>query len=222
VRALMLNAGVGFVAGLIGTTAWEWFLKPRRERRNVARLLDGEVEINLKRLVWAKISLGQLYAFDQDLELSTVTFAALGDTISQLPPKVLKKVIHLYFEIGHVTNLHRQYLSINDKIGATKRGGKQKNVKVGDELLPEGVAYLNLIIEVLNGTVERTISELQEVHADLSKFSAHWIKWKRWKAPTVEPVDYPREAELLAKQQAHNAQLMLGLIEKQKGEGNAP
>jgi hypothetical protein len=197
---MLVQAFVGFVAGILGTIVWEFLLKPRRIRRNIARLLEGEVAVNLRRLVWAKISAERNTAYDADLKLSTGKYESLGETIGELPPAVWTAAIEAYFRVDHISELKGHYL----EAAAQCRKSRSKDNEAG----------LRLAFEVLNGEVNRLIQELPPLQAELSKCGADWWTRKHWKAAEAVPVDYEHETKLLGEFHAENERLMDDLFVK--------
>lgn len=94
---VLAGAMLGLFGG-VGTTAfWEGWVRPARERRNLARLLVAEIRMNRLEVEWMLASRRKDPEFvPANLSLATATFHARSEAVGGLPEELLPDVVQLY------------------------------------------------------------------------------------------------------------------------------
>lgn len=82
----------GLFGGIGATFVWEAFLRPVRERRNIAEVLSAEISLNLQLLAGAHIH-ARPDKVPTDFELSTSIFDSVVARVGELPPDIVGEVI---------------------------------------------------------------------------------------------------------------------------------
>ena len=94
---LLAGAMLGLFGG-VGTTAlWEGWVRPARDRRNLARLLVAEIRMNRREVEWMIARRGEEPDFlPVNLSLATAVFDARSQDVGALPEELLPEVAELY------------------------------------------------------------------------------------------------------------------------------
>lgn len=181
----------GLFGGIGATFVWEAFLRPVRERRNVAEVLSAEVSLNLQMLAGAHVH-ARPDKVPPDFELSTAVFDSVVARIGELPPDRVGEVILLYKFFRRLNAIPRTYEQYVDGLRAT----------------PDNAPHLALIrseiqqcIEVFNGHVVKAMDRCNVVQPELLRVAFPWWSLRRWtRKPSQDlelsaVVDKAREAQ---------------------------
>lgn len=176
---IALNASAGFLAGTAATVLWEWLLKPRRVRRNVARLLHAEVADN--RLVLSRtISQFPQKSIAQNFHLSTIVLTSVAEHIGELPEDIVRRIIKAYAGFDRLAQIGQNYQQLLTSARGIPRGAEEHHF-ISQEL-DRCVAGYSLAAEY----VEKQTASLE---ARLSQYAASLFSRRRWGRPTVRLIN---------------------------------
>jgi hypothetical protein len=189
-----------WVQGLFGgagvTLVWEALLKPRREKRSLARALAEEVAINLQ-LAAAQHSINQQSskAIPGDFSFQTAVYHALIARLGELPDLDVARLVGLYAKMDGINKIPPEYAQLIEEWRALPRRGaapleSETSARVKRDLdrailiFGEGVAnVLTLANEILprlrRASVplwrldyiirRKTYLDMSQVHQDMSR-----------------------------------------------------
>lgn len=101
---------LGVFGGAGFTALWEMWLKPRRQRKSLARALRIELAANCSYLLEVYAQVTSTGAVPFSLQLSTLLYKSVADQLGALPSRVVSEVVLVYrsFELlsGDVERYH--------------------------------------------------------------------------------------------------------------------
>ena len=110
------EALIGFFGGAGAVLIWELILKPRRERRNVARVIAAEVLVNLQFMYGRRVRQRSAPTHvPASSSLSLVAFQSVGDRIGELPADEIRAVVELYAHFDMLNRLVRHHSASVEK-----------------------------------------------------------------------------------------------------------
>lgn len=164
---------LGLFGGAGATLLWELWLKPRRERKQVARALSAEVSLNLRHLVaMSSVGMQTNRAIPADFELSTLMFEAIADRVGELPLPVLSRLIPLYNRFRYLNRAATEYGALIDK--------RDAHVDKGAKFLSLA-SEVNAANEAFYRTLETTIERADALNGDLYRVAEGLFR--RWRKP---------------------------------------
>jgi hypothetical protein len=164
-----LGSGViaGALGGVLATIAWERWLKPRRVRHLVAKVLEKEISVNLELIGSELASLTTAKSVSEDFRLSVTIFEAFREQLGELPHESLGEVVMLYRRFEHTQLVHGQVLEKIDKRNA---------VPIGAETRARFDREIDRAMAVLDGAFRASINSANAVQPTLWKLAHSWIR----------------------------------------------
>jgi hypothetical protein len=103
---VLAGAMLGLFGG-VGTTAlWELWVRPARDRRNLARLLVTEIRMNRREVEWMIASRRENPDFlPLNLSLATATYDTRSEAVGGLPEELLPEVVELYARFQNINEV---------------------------------------------------------------------------------------------------------------------
>jgi hypothetical protein len=190
-----LASGIGTIilallAGAGGSALLELLWRPRRDRRRAASLVVAEVAMNTELLLLqAHARFANPKGIPADFHLSTLAWNTAGELISELPTKLVRKLVILYAQY-HSLNTHVESFgsALRDRNGTTLGSPERKNAET----------LLDSIIDVFNTGIDATIERGQEVIPELADLALI----KESEAEKRQVVDYSaRAAQIISERQ---------------------
>ncbi len=164
-----LSGGAGTVllailAGAGGSALLELLWRPRRDRRRAAVLLTAEVAMNTE-LLLLQAHARQLNprGVPSDFKMSTIAWDAASNLVSELPSRLLRKVVLLY---GQYDAINRNVASFGVALN------EFKVAEVGSSAARDCETMVLRIIDVFNTGLDATLARGQEILPELAKLAA--------------------------------------------------
>ena len=171
---------LAILAGAGGSALLELLWKPRRDRRRAATLLLAEVALNTELLLLhAHARNSAPRQIPADLRMSTMAWSATAPLVSELPAKLVRKLVILY---NRYDSLNRQIELFSDAV--RERTTTSGSAKINAELMV--VATLN----AFNTGVDAAIDQGKELLRELVDVAG----WKENSAERAQVVDYAQVA----------------------------
>lgn len=151
----LIRAAGGIPGGALFTAAWSLWIKPQRERKNLARALRVEVVANVSYLLDTLIDL-HTGAIPFSLQVGTLLYQSVAQRLGELPLPVASAVVLVYrdFELLNVAVERYHYLCQQQL---------QDTAGFGRELFREAEA----IRQQLPMNIQKTIENAHAVVAQL-------------------------------------------------------
>lgn len=176
---------LALLAGAGGSALLELLWKPRRDRRRAAKLLLAELAVNTELLLLhahaRTTSPGQIPA---DLRMSTMAWNAVAPMVSELPAKLVRKLVVLY---NRYDSLNRQNVLFAEALRDKRSEDRGTQITAG----MMATATLN----AFNTGVDATINQGKELLKELMPVAG----WKETSEERAQIVDY---AQITAKHMA--------------------
>jgi hypothetical protein len=159
---VLAGAMLGLFGG-VGTTAfWEGWMRPARDRRNLARLLVAEVRLNRREVEHMMASRRASPEFvPLNLSLSTATFDARSEAVGGLPEELLPDVVELY---ARFQNLNEVGATLPPLLARVEEAA-------GSDREAELAAQLRGRLDALNGGLERCSAAIEAVLPPLTRLA---------------------------------------------------
>lgn len=187
----------GLFGGIGATLLWEAFLRPVRERRNVAEVLSAEVSLNLQLLAGTHIHT-RPNKVPTDFELSTSIFDSVVSRIGELPPDVVGDVILLYKYFRRLNSIPKTYEQYVDDLRATSDNAPHLELMQSE---------IQQCIEVFNGHVVKAIDRTNLVQPQLLSVAFPWWSIRRWTRKPSRDLDLTDVAEKARESQRNRKEL---------------
>jgi hypothetical protein len=147
----MLEAISGLVqllllSGVVSLLLWEGFLKPRRDRKAIAAMLEVEVEANLARLVRFRRNLKADPTAVPETEPHSIIYAAVARELPVLADPAPRMVVEFYQELAHM------------EVGLTAIRRIQKEKEAGSRKADEADQHRIEVLRDIDGHVEHAIA----------------------------------------------------------------
>ena len=151
------------LSGAGGSALLELFWKPRRDRLKAATLLVAEVAFNTELLLLqAHARLKNPKSVPADFALSTLSWGAAGDLVSELPVKMLRELVLLY----------KQFESLNRHVGAFGQYLREfESLPVGSAARAKAELQVLSTIDVFNTGIDSTIDNAQALLPQLARLA---------------------------------------------------
>lgn len=151
------------LSGAGGSALLELFWKPRRDRLKAATLLVAEVAFNTELLLLqAHARLKNPKSVPADFALSTLSWGAAGDLVSELPVKMLRELVLLY----------NQFESLNRHVGAFGQYLREfESLPVGSAARAKAELQVLSTIDVFNTGIDSTIDNAQALLPQLARLA---------------------------------------------------
>lgn len=170
------NVLLTLFSGVLAIVLWESVLKPRRERRNIARAIATETSQNLQLLfAQAHARFEGAGLIPRDFHLSRLAFDAVSDRIVELPPDALGKVVRLYGLVDYLNDLVPVYSDMVDR-----RREAPKDAAYLEQLERE----INAAIESFNTNLDVAFDAANAANRALHKAGEPW--WSREKFVEID------------------------------------
>jgi len=188
----------GLFGGAGATWLWEGLLKPRRDRRNLARALGAEVGLNMQLVAGASsLLVHKPNQIPLDYSLSAQVFLAVTARIGELEPVLMADVVVFYREIDALNQLPKAFTDALDeyrRIDRADHAGRERAQR-----------FLDSILTTYRMGLERTVQRGNQVLPRLRRTSRPLLlRWKR--GPTLESSDIDQRVnDLLAQRRADGA-----------------
>ena len=162
---------VGILIGLVPAALLELSLKPRRDVRNVARILRAEIALNMHLLaIQATYRFKNPKSIPADFMLAHVGYDALTDKIGELKGQLLTDVILLYRRFAYLEE-------VKDIFGAPY--DDREAAPVGSEQRKRIEGHLDTAIEAFNRTLDGTLDHINLVLPRLDRTAYFRLPWRR-------------------------------------------
>lgn len=174
----------GLFGGVGATLVWEGILKPRRERRSLARALGTEVGLNMQ-MIAGGLSLltHKPNHIPLDFSLSAQVFASVSSRIGELEPVLLADLVVFYREVDALNQLPKAHAAALDdyrRIDRADHAAKERAQRLIDS-----------IRTTYSMALERTLRRGNQVLPKLRRTSRPLIlRWRR--GPTLESSEMDR------------------------------
>lgn len=176
------------LSGAGGSALLDLYWKPRRDRLRAATLLVAEVAFNTEvPLLQAHARFKNMKSIPADFALSTLSWGAAGDLVSELPVKILRELVLLY----------NQFESLNRHVAAFGQYLREFEAQpIGSAAQAKAEVQVLLTNDVFNTGIDSTIDNAKALLPSLAKLAGV----KREKPD--EPLDLEgRVARMIAERQ---------------------
>lgn len=152
---VLSGAMLGLFGG-VGTTAiWEGWVRPARDRRNLARLLVAEIRLNRREVEHVIASRRESPGFvPLNLSLATATFDARSEAVGGLPEELLPEVVELYARFQNLNEVGATVPPLLARVEEATRGSDRE---------AELTAELRGRLDALYGGLERCSAAIDAV-----------------------------------------------------------
>lgn len=193
---------LGLFGGIGATLVWEGLLKPRRERRSIARVLLAENSHNLQMMTAAsmiaaeKASGSGPQSVPSDFALSTIAFDALASGIGALPGQVIGEMVYL-----------RAYYQTLNAMPAAFDAALDSARGTSSEQLFKAHGAMTQHIAIFRQTLDKAIHRVGLVQPLLAAEAYRWwVPWERSQR-TGQMLNLDKQAETMRNNMAERSRL---------------
>jgi hypothetical protein len=148
------------LSGAGGSALLELYYKPRRERWRASALLLSEVLLNTDlALAEAAARFDNAKKLPADFSFSLMAWDVVAPRLSELPPELLKRVLHLYNRYrtcNHAVELHAK--AVDERTSLPKEN---------DERRKQITVFLNSTIDVFYTALDAALEDARDILPNL-------------------------------------------------------
>lgn len=184
---------LALLAGAGGSALLELLWRPRRDRRRAASLLTAEIMMNTQ-LLLLQAHIRQQYprVVPADFKMSTIAWNAAANLVSELPQRLLRKIVILY---GQYDALNRNVVAFGVALD------ERKAALVGTDAARDADTMVIRILDVFNTGLDATLKRSQEVLPEIAEVASI----RDSKAEKAQITDYANiAAKHIAMRQQHS------------------
>jgi hypothetical protein len=201
----------GLFGGIGATFLWEAFLRPVRERRNVAEVLSAEISLNLQLLAGAHVH-AKSDKVPTDFELSTSVFDSVVARVGELPPDIIGDVILLYRFFRRLNSIPKTYEQYVDDLRRTSTDAPYIDLMHSE---------VQQCIEVFNGHVVKAIERVNRVQPQLLGVAFPWWSVRRWTRKPSQDLDLNMVADSARDAQRQRKELAQAIASRTRPTSSA-